>query len=209
MEAGQGSPTQGTGGAPGCTPDAVQIILTDIKKDNWSECWMPSTSSKPFCFRLRGSPRCPPTELLARIPRRRGRRKPTATTPPRGGLSAARPGSWRWTAAAARRGRGGYRRPEGRVASCAVDADGKTGDGAGLHVELPQDFFRDHVRDLAGELPHGRPHRCRQWRSCRAPILLHRNVAVPSSRPRPCALAIASWAGAMCRSTLGDRREGR
>ena len=23
----------------------------------------------------------------------------------------------------------------------AVDADGKTGDGAGIHVEIPQDFF--------------------------------------------------------------------
>jgi glutamate synthase (NADPH/NADH) large chain len=27
----------------------------------------------------------------------------------------------------------------------AVDADGKTGDGAGIHLEIPQDFFRDHV----------------------------------------------------------------
>ncbi len=27
----------------------------------------------------------------------------------------------------------------------AVDADGKTGDGAGLHVEIPQNFFREHV----------------------------------------------------------------
>ena len=27
----------------------------------------------------------------------------------------------------------------------AVDADGRTGDGAGLHVEIPQDFFRDQV----------------------------------------------------------------
>ena len=27
----------------------------------------------------------------------------------------------------------------------AVDADGKTGDGAGLHVQIPQDFFREHV----------------------------------------------------------------
>ena len=24
----------------------------------------------------------------------------------------------------------------------AVDADGKTGDGAGIHVEIPQDFFK-------------------------------------------------------------------
>ena len=28
----------------------------------------------------------------------------------------------------------------------AVDADGKTGDGAGIHVEVPQDFFKDHIR---------------------------------------------------------------
>ncbi len=28
----------------------------------------------------------------------------------------------------------------------AVDADGKTGDGAGIHVEIPQDFFKDHIR---------------------------------------------------------------
>ncbi|MBI5163636.1 MAG: glutamate synthase large subunit [Magnetospirillum sp.] len=28
----------------------------------------------------------------------------------------------------------------------AVDADGKTGDGAGIHVELPQEFFKDHIR---------------------------------------------------------------
>ena len=27
----------------------------------------------------------------------------------------------------------------------AVDADGKTGDGAGIHVEIPQGFFKEHV----------------------------------------------------------------
>ena len=27
----------------------------------------------------------------------------------------------------------------------AVDADGKTGDGAGIRVEVPQEFFREHV----------------------------------------------------------------
>ncbi|MFV0432273.1 MAG: glutamate synthase large subunit [Alphaproteobacteria bacterium] len=27
----------------------------------------------------------------------------------------------------------------------AVDADGKTGDGAGIHVQIPQEFFKDHV----------------------------------------------------------------
>src|SRR5580704_13736282 len=33
----------------------------------------------------------------------------------------------------------------------AVDADGKTGDGAGIHVEIPQDFFHEHVRHTGHE----------------------------------------------------------
>ncbi|MCH8038684.1 MAG: glutamate synthase large subunit, partial [Proteobacteria bacterium] len=38
----------------------------------------------------------------------------------------------------------------------AVDADGKTGDGAGLHVEIPQDFFREHVTRTGHEPGLGR-----------------------------------------------------
>ena len=34
----------------------------------------------------------------------------------------------------------------------AVDADGKTGDGAGLHVEIPVDFFHEHI-ERAGHKP--------------------------------------------------------
>ncbi len=34
----------------------------------------------------------------------------------------------------------------------AVDADGKTGDGAGIHVEIPQAFFKEHVQ-LTGHQP--------------------------------------------------------
>ncbi|MFQ5773426.1 MAG: glutamate synthase large subunit [Kiloniellaceae bacterium] len=34
----------------------------------------------------------------------------------------------------------------------AVDADGKTGDGAGIHVQIPQDFFRRHV-ERTGHAP--------------------------------------------------------
>ena len=30
----------------------------------------------------------------------------------------------------------------------AVDADGKTGDGAGLQVSYPQEFFKDYIRSL-------------------------------------------------------------
>ena len=35
----------------------------------------------------------------------------------------------------------------------AVDADGKTGDGAGIHVQIPQGFFRDHI-ERTGHKPH-------------------------------------------------------
>src|SRR6185369_14267566 len=34
----------------------------------------------------------------------------------------------------------------------AVDADGKTGDGAGIHVQIPQEFFKEHVRRTGHEL---------------------------------------------------------
>jgi len=34
----------------------------------------------------------------------------------------------------------------------AVDADGKTGDGAGIHVQIPQEFFKRHIR-RTGHVP--------------------------------------------------------
>lgn len=37
----------------------------------------------------------------------------------------------------------------------AVDADGKTGDGAGIHVEIPHDFFEQHIRDTGHEPKDG------------------------------------------------------
>jgi glutamate synthase (NADPH/NADH) large chain len=37
----------------------------------------------------------------------------------------------------------------------AVDADGKTGDGAGIHLQVPQDFFRAHVRQSGVKLQGG------------------------------------------------------
>src|SRR5690606_37234451 len=36
----------------------------------------------------------------------------------------------------------------------AVDADGKTGDGTGIRVDVPQDFFRDAVRGLGHAIPN-------------------------------------------------------
>jgi glutamate synthase (NADPH/NADH) large chain len=38
----------------------------------------------------------------------------------------------------------------------AVDADGKTGDGAGIHVQIPQDFFKEHIRRTGHEPGSGR-----------------------------------------------------
>ncbi len=37
----------------------------------------------------------------------------------------------------------------------AVDADGMTGDGAGIHLQIPQDFFRDHIRRTGHEPQQG------------------------------------------------------
>ncbi len=82
----------------------------------------------------------------------------------------------------------------------AVDADGKTGDGAGIHVEIPQDFFADAVQRGGAQAdagPRSRVGRC----SCRAPTSARRSAAGRSSRPRSCASATRSTAGARCRST--------
>ncbi|MEX2644044.1 MAG: hypothetical protein WD270_11355, partial [Acetobacterales bacterium] len=38
----------------------------------------------------------------------------------------------------------------------AVDADGKTGDGAGIHVEIPQDFFKEQVERTGHAVGPGR-----------------------------------------------------
>ncbi len=36
----------------------------------------------------------------------------------------------------------------------AVDADGKTGDGAGIHIQIPHDFFREQIKRHAGPENH-------------------------------------------------------
>ena len=38
----------------------------------------------------------------------------------------------------------------------AVDADGKTGDGAGIHLQIPHDFFEEHVQRTGHELLDGK-----------------------------------------------------
>jgi glutamate synthase (NADPH) large chain len=37
----------------------------------------------------------------------------------------------------------------------AIDADGKTGDGAGIHVQVPREFFEEHVKRSGHSLRHG------------------------------------------------------
>ncbi len=49
----------------------------------------------------------------------------------------------------------------------AVDADGKTGDGAGIHIEIPQDFFVERIRNA------GRQHK--EGTICVGMIFLPRN----------------------------------
>src|SRR3546814_5270832 len=38
----------------------------------------------------------------------------------------------------------------------AVDADGKTGDGAGIHLAIPLDFVREHIEHTGHTLNDGR-----------------------------------------------------
>ena len=38
----------------------------------------------------------------------------------------------------------------------AVDADGKTGDGAGIHIQIPFDFFKDHIERSGQNIGGGR-----------------------------------------------------
>ncbi len=39
----------------------------------------------------------------------------------------------------------------------AVNADGKTGDGAGVHLQIPKPFFRDYINQFARAIPEGVP----------------------------------------------------
>ena len=49
----------------------------------------------------------------------------------------------------------------------AVDADGKTGDGAGIHIEIPEDFFIERIQNA------GRKHK--DGKICVGMIFLPRN----------------------------------
>jgi hypothetical protein len=83
----------------------------------------------------------------------------------------------------------------------AVDADGKTGDGAGIRVEVPQDFFREHVTRTAATSRRTDP-------ICVGQIFLPRTdfaaqeAATHDGRDRRCCTSASiSMAGASRRST--------
>jgi glutamate synthase (NADPH/NADH) large chain len=81
----------------------------------------------------------------------------------------------------------------------AVDADGKTGDGAGIHVQIPPAFFYDQVV-RTGHEPRKDELMAVGRCSCPAPISARRKPAGPSSNPKSCGWATTSTAGATCRS---------
>ena len=58
----------------------------------------------------------------------------------------------------------------------AVDADGKTGDGAGIHIEIPKDFFVERIENA------GRKHR--EGTICIGMIFLPKNDYVSQERSK-------------------------
>lgn len=81
----------------------------------------------------------------------------------------------------------------------AVDADGMTGDGAGIHIEIPRDFFIEHIArtghdDDGGRLAVGMVF-------LPALTLPRRSDAGVSSSRKFLQMAISSMAGGRCRLT--------
>ncbi len=80
----------------------------------------------------------------------------------------------------------------------AVDADGKTGDGAGIHLEIPDDFFRAHVARSGAADTRDVPLAVGMVFLPRTDLDGQERCA-PSSRPRSWVSATRSMAGARCR----------
>ena len=79
----------------------------------------------------------------------------------------------------------------------AVDADGKTGDGAGIHVQIPVPFFADQIRRTGHEPQADELFAVGQVFLPRTD-LLPKNNAARLWNPKCCAWAIIYMAGAMC-----------
>ena len=79
----------------------------------------------------------------------------------------------------------------------AVDADGKTGDGAGIHVQIPVPFFYDQVV-RTGHTPD--PDKLIAVGQVFLPRtdLARKSAAVRLLKPKFCGWAITSMAGVMC-----------
>ena len=73
----------------------------------------------------------------------------------------------------------------------AVDADGMTGDGAGIHIEIPRDFFIEHIartgHDVGGWLL--------AWCFCRAQIWPPKSAVVALLKKKFWRLGILFMAG--------------
>ena len=80
----------------------------------------------------------------------------------------------------------------------AVDADGKTGDGAGIHVQIPVPFFYDQIRRTGHEPDQGKLIAVGQVFLPRTNFAARR-PAGPSWNPRSCGWATISMAGGTCR----------
>ncbi len=89
----------------------------------------------------------------------------------------------------------------------AVDADGKTGDGAGIHIEVPQDFFAEVVERGGDRLRPGRIAVGMVFLP--RPTSARRSAAARSSRPRSStpAIRIYGWRQVPITCRL-HRREG-
>ena len=81
----------------------------------------------------------------------------------------------------------------------AVDADGKTGDGAGIHLQIPVPFFYDQIRRTGHEPRMDELIAVGQVFLPRVPISARRRPAARSWKPKCCAWGITSMAGGMCR----------
>ena len=83
----------------------------------------------------------------------------------------------------------------------AVDADGKTGDGAGIHVQIPVRFFYDQVRRTGHEPDMKKLIAVGQVFLPRTDFGAQERCRTIVESPKSCGWATTSMAGAMCRLT--------
>ena len=80
----------------------------------------------------------------------------------------------------------------------AVDADGMTGDGAGIHIEIPRDFFIEHIARTGHDYDGGRLAVGMVFLP-RTDLEAQEQCRCVSSNRRSLLMAISSLAGGRCR----------